>query len=288
MVKNFSGSAVGAAALPQLGVGVGLRPQIESHVREHASAVDWLEIITEDFLFTPHRQDDLAELRALFPLVPHGIELSIGSGEEPDPAYVDALAGLVEAVDAPWFSDHLCFTRAGGIALGALAPLLRTREVAETVARKAQQLQDRVGVPFLLENISTYIDIPAELSETEFLTHLLEHCDCGLLLDLTNVFNNSVNHGFDPLDFLDAVPLERVVQLHLAGGTWAGEILQDNHSADVHDEVWDLLRHVLAAKAPVKGILVERDGKLPDDFPAVLADVELARTVSRSTLQPAP
>ncbi|MFY1702904.1 DUF692 domain-containing protein [Micromonospora sp. WMMA1923] len=267
-----------AARMPRLGVGVGLRPEIEQLVVEHADRIDWLELITEDYVFSPHRRATLPALRERFPLVPHGVELSIGSAEPLDEAYLTGLAELVALVGAPWCSDHLCYTRAGGIALSALVPLPRTDEVVRAVAAKVRHIQQVVGVPFLLENISSFIELPGEMPDAEFLARIVESADCGILLDLTNVYNNSVNHHFDPLTYLDALPLERVVQVHLAGGTYAQGLLQDNHRAAVHTEVWDLLRHVLP-RAPISGFMIERDGKLPDDFPEILADIARTRDV---------
>lgn len=284
MHRPEAGIPAACQELPELGVGVALRSEIQSEIVASSAMIDWLELITEDFLFNPQRRDAVCALSERFPLVPHGVELSIGSAEEPDPVYVDALAELVELVRAPWCSDHLCFTRAGGVALNTLVPLQRTREVAQAVARRAQRIQDRVGVPFLLENVSTYIDVGGDLTEAEFVTQVMDSCECGLLLDLTNVYNNSVNLGGDPSSFIDAIPLERVVQVHVAGGTWSGEFLQDNHSADVFGEVWELLADVLP-RAPIKGVLIERDGRFPGDFPNVLADVERAKLVCASALR---
>ncbi|MBX7270080.1 DUF692 domain-containing protein [Micromonospora sp. Llam7] len=273
-----------AADLPELGVGVGLRAEMEQQIVEHPDQIDWLELITEDFLVNPQRRESIPSLRERFPLVPHGVELSIGGIEPLDEAYLTALACLVAEVDAPWCSDHLCYTRAGGIALGALLPLPRTEEVVDRVAARVRRIQETVGVPFLLENISSFIDLPGEMSDAEFLTAVVERADCGILLDLTNVYNNAVNHDFNPIAYLDAIPLGRVVQVHLAGGTWAGELLQDNHRAPVHTQVWDLLRHVVPT-SPLRGFLIERDGKLPDDFPEVLADIAQTRQVLATTGQ---
>jgi uncharacterized protein (UPF0276 family) len=270
--------------LPVLGAGLSARPAIHSLLLEHRAEIDWLEIITEEFMYAPRKHEGLLALREAFPLVPHGIELSIGAEEEPDSHYIDGLAALVAEIQAPWFSDHLCFTRADGIPLNILVPVLRTRENARRIGRKAASIQRWVGVPFLLENVSTYLDIPAELTEAEFITEVLDHFDGGLLLDLTNVYNNSVNNHFDPMELIDQLPLERVVQLHLAGGTWAEGFLQDNHWADVHPPVWDMLRYVLP-RTSVKGMLIERDGKFPDAFPAVLADLRTARSCAENHLR---
>jgi uncharacterized protein len=268
------------AGLPFLGVGLGYRPDLDRQIWANQASIDWLELISEHYLARPREQLDQAlRLRGAFPLVPHGVELSIGTPGELDPAYLDALAELVALVGAPWCSDHLCFTRAGGIALGQLTPLPRTRAVAADVARKARQVQERVGVPFLLENISYYIDIEGQLSEAEFLTEVMEGCECGLLLDLANVFVNAGNHGFSALEFLAAIPLERVVQVHLAGGEESPNALLDTHSAPVPDEVFALLRHLVERAPNLRAVLIERDTDFPDDFQELADDLADARGI---------
>ena len=183
--------------LPFLGVGLGYRAELESQIWDNRCSIDWLEIISEHYLGRPPEHvDDALRLRRSFPLIPHGVEMSIGTVGDLDRSYVDGLAELVSAIDAPWFSDHLCFTRADGIALGQLTPLPRTRAVAADVGRKAGWVQEYVGVPFLLENITYYIDLESELSESRFIVEVLESCECGLLLDLTNLHINALNHGF--------------------------------------------------------------------------------------------
>ncbi|MFD0690207.1 DUF692 family multinuclear iron-containing protein [Actinomadura fibrosa] len=291
--------------LPDLGSGLGHRAELADAIDEHAGRIDWLEVITENVLYAP--ADDRERLRDLarrFPVVPHGVELSIGSDREPDPGYVEALADLVEEIDAPWFSDHLCFTRTDRIALGLLAPLPRTSELARRLGRKAQRVQDAVGRPFLLENITYYVDMATPLTEAQFIAEVMEHCDCGLLLDLANLDINARNHGFDPLEFLDTVPVERVVQVHLAGGYEAGadpgattdtgtgdgaglhaagdaELAIDSHATQVPDRVWDLLDELLA-RTHVNATLVERDQRFPDDFGELLAEVDRARAALRN------
>jgi uncharacterized protein (UPF0276 family) len=266
-------------SLPRLGVGVGYRGELHDGIASHATDVEWLEIITEHYIDTPPERLMLAqELRRTFPLIPHGIEMSIGTPGELDESYLAAVTDFVAAIDAPWFSDHLCYTRAGGVALGDLTPLPRTREMASTVAAKAQQAQNAVGAPFLLENITYYVDIPAELSEAEFISLVMEQCECGLLLDLTNVYTNAVNHGFDAIDFLDSLPLERVVQIHVAGGVWNGQVLIDSHDHPVPEQVWSLLGHVVE-RAPVKGVLLERDSRFPADFSDITGELARAREI---------
>ncbi|WP_283136933.1 DUF692 domain-containing protein [Rhizohabitans arisaemae] len=266
--------------LPYLGSGLGYRPELSETITRAGDRIDWLEVITENHLFAPAEQrEHLRELARRFPIVPHGVELSLGSPREPDGEYLRALAELVDEVDAPWFSDHLCFTRTDQVALGLLAPLPRTRELARDLARKAQRIQDSVGVPFLVENITYYVDLATPIGEAQFITEFLEHCDCGLLLDLANLDINARNHGFDPIGFLDSIPVERVVQVHLAGGIdgRGGELSIDSHGESVPERVWALLTELLA-RTRIRATLVERDQNFPDDPAELLAEVDRART----------
>ncbi|MFF4317800.1 DUF692 domain-containing protein [Streptomyces sp. NPDC001568] len=268
------------AHLPRLGSGLGYRKELASDVATAGEAVDWLEVITEHYLFAPPDvRESLGALRRDRPLVPHGLELSLGSPEEPDPHYVQALAALVEEIDAPWFSDHVCFTRAGGVSVGTLTPLPRSRGVARNFARRAQAVQAAVGAPLILENITYHLDLPHPLTEAEFLTELMEHCDCGLLLDLTNLDINSRNHHYDVGEFLDTIPLERVVQVHLAGGIESADgTARDSHSAPVPERVWQLLAE-LAGRTELRATLVERDQDFPDDFTELTAELARARRI---------
>ena len=268
--------------VPMLGVGLGYRSELHRPILQHADAIDWLEVVTDQFIQTdPAASTKLArELHDRFPLVAHGLEMSIGSREPLDESYVSAVLEFAELVGARWFSDRLCFTREGGIELGQLTPVLRTHEAALEVARRAQQLQERAGRLFLMENITYYVDISGELSEAEFLSTVLQHCDSGLLLDLANLYINSVNHAFDPIEFLESIPLQRVVQVHLAGGEKSESVFVDSHSYRVHDEVWKLLRY-LVERTSVKGVMIERDQDFPEDFGEILADLQIAREILR-------
>ena len=268
------------AAPPFLGVGLGFRPELETQIFQNRESIDWLEVISEHYLGRPAaRLEQVTRLREAFVLVPHGVELSIGTSGEPDGAYVDALAAFVDQINAPWFSDHLCFTRADGIALGQLIPLARTRELAVEVGRKAHWIQRAVGRPFLLENITYYFDLDTGMSEAEFITEVLERGDCGLLLDLTNAYTNASNHGSDPLDFLRAIPMERVVQIHLAGGTQGGDVLLDSHNSAVPPEVFDLLKAACEMAPNLKGVMIERDQDYPEDFAELARDLVTARAI---------
>lgn len=262
--------------LPALGVGLGYRRELDAAIIANQEPIDCLEIITENFLDTPVG-GPLEQLRDRFALVPHGIEMSIGTEGPLDLTYLDDLAQLVARAGAPWCSDHLSFTRAGGVSIGQLTPLMRTRDLADDIAGKARQVQEQVGTPFLLENITYHLDFPAELSEAEFITRVIEKAGCGLLLDLTNVFVNATNHGYDPIEFLNSIPLERVVQMHLAGGYWSEGTLLDSHSAPVPAEVWELLEYVSDRTPALRCVILERDQEFPDDFDELTADLRRAR-----------
>jgi uncharacterized protein len=274
--------------LPRLGAGLGYRRELHDGIMANAAGIDWLEVITEHYLSgSPQAAAALTALRERFPIVPHGIEMSIGTPGEVDVAYLDGLARLVDQVDAPYFSDHLCFTRAGGVSLGTLTPLPRSRALARELGAKAQRIQAAVGRPFVLENITYHVDLRTEITEAEFIAEFCEFSECGLLLDVTNLWTNSVNHGFDPIDFLDVIPTERVVQVHLAGGMDEEHGLIDSHSAAVPEQVWELFDELLRRVA-VKAVLIERDQDFPEDFGELLAEVTRARAATVSATAKAP
>ncbi|MFW6692194.1 DUF692 domain-containing protein [Streptomyces sp. MAR4 CNX-425] len=250
-------------------------------ILEYRQEIDFLEIITDQYLDAPEALRLVQETMGLIPIVPHGVEMSIGSQGPVDDEYLQQVRTLAKAVEAPWVSDHLSFTREGGIELGTLTPVQRTRENVRRIARKAQHVQDTLGRRFLLENITYYVELPGDLTESELMSEVMEHCDCGLLLDLHNVVVNARNHGFDPYEFLDEIPLDRVEQVHLAGNVPVSDDygqLIDGHNAPVGDEVLRLLSHLLDRRQ-VKGILIERD-ELPGDFHELLTDLRRARHVA--------
>lgn len=266
--------------LPILGVGLGYRPELHGSIYAHKQSIDWLEVISEHYTQGPQERRAMGyQLARDFVVIPHGIEMSIGTEGDIDGEYLTGLSTFVKAIRPPWFSDHLCFTRAEGISLGTLTPLDRTRAVARAVAAKAERVQEVIGVPFILENITRQFTMNTELSEAEFICEFLEHCDCGLLLDLTNVYINSVNYGENALRFLDSIPLDRVVQIHLAGGTTSPHGLVDSHSSPVPAEVWDLLEYIVRAGAEPKGVMIERDQDYPEEFDEILTDLNRARNL---------
>ncbi len=239
--------------------------------------IDWLEVVAESFLpLSPRRLDLLAEISSAFTCVLHCTELSLGSQAPVDMRLVAQLAELAQVVDAPWVSDHFCFSTAGGVRLGHLAPVPWTRRDATLMAANASLVSQQVGRPFLLENIAYNFVIPGELTEAQFITAVLEESGCYLLLDVANVFANAANLAFDPVTRIDEFPLHRLRQMHVAGGTWADGVLADSHDAPVADGVWELVRHV-ARRTAIPAIMLERDAAFPDDFGEILCDLQLAR-----------
>jgi uncharacterized protein (UPF0276 family) len=209
--------------------------------------------------------------------------MSIGTADALSQDYLTRLAALTERVAAPWFSDHLSFTKVPETDVEQLTPLWFTRESLAAVCRNLRQLAGVIpGRQFLLENITYYFPVPgSDMTEAEFITRVLEDTDTGLLLDVNNVWVNSVNLGFDPQEFLDSIPLERTVQIHLAGGRYVKDMLVDTHSAAVNETVWEMLGYVLD-RAPVKAILLEWDQDWPE-FTVLLNHLARAREMLRTS-----
>lgn len=261
--------------LPALGAGLGYRHPFLSDLFLNQKSVDFLEITAEHFLDVPQAKlDELDLLSRHFPLIPHGLNLSLGSAEGLDLAYVAKIQALVERLNPPWWSEHIAHTRTDGIDIGHLSPLPRNREALEVLCRNVAEVRKFIPVPLILENITTVMEFPGnEYSEGEFLAELVERTDCGLLLDVTNLYTNSINFKRDPIQELERIPLDRVVQLHFVGGHWEGDLLIDSHGYPTMPEVWDLLEEVIK-RCSVKGAILERDDHIP-------AYSELASEVAR-------
>ncbi len=262
---------------PALGSGLGYRPSFRADLFANRARVDFLEIIADHY-FGASREKlrELDLLCAHFPIVAHGLNLSIGSAEGVDPDYLDRFARLIERVDPPWWSEHLCFTRAGGVDIGHLAALPFTREAIDVVARNVETVRKRIEAPLVLENITTVVRVPgAEMDEPEFLTRVLERTGCGWLCDVANLYTNAVNHCVDLDATFERWPWDRLVQIHYAGGRWRGGVLIDSHDSATSGAVWALYDRVVA-RAPVKGVILERDERLPP-FGELLEEVARAR-----------
>jgi len=269
------------SSLPLYGVGLGYRKEIRSEILSHREHIDWLELIADKyFSYYPMALEEVSTLAEDFTLIPHGLELSIGSHSQLDESYCDEVVRLVSAVKAPFYSDHLCITRGGGLEMAQLTPLPFTEATVRRCAQRARELQERLGVPFLLENIARVFALPGEMDEVDFLRRIIEEAGCFMLLDLTNLYVNSENFDYNPYRFIDRLPLERIVQIHLAGSEKRGDTWVDTHSqsVEVHPEVWDLLAYVVK-RAPVKAVLLERDQNFPEDFAEITADLDTARSI---------
>jgi uncharacterized protein (UPF0276 family) len=250
--------------IPDLGVGVGFRTPHVTHVLRERPPMAWFEIISENYFSDGGIQRaNLEALRASYRVIPHGVSLSIGGSDPLDPEYLNKLHALVRRVDAPWCSDHLCWTGIAGIDVHDLLPLPYTREVLSHVVERVKRVQGELGVPFALENASSYLEFnDSTMTEAEFLAEVAERADCGVLLDVNNVFVSAHNHGFDAREYIETIPADRVVQMHLAGHTDKGAYLLDTHSTHVRSEVWHLFRIALRRTGPVS-VLIEWDEDIP-------------------------
>lgn len=253
---------------PLLGVGVGLRPSHYAEVLARAPrgelCVDWFEALSENYMVPGGRPPRvLDDVRSHAPVVLHGVSLNVGSVDPLNEAYLDELAALARRVEPAWISDHLCWTGVEGINLHDLLPLPYTGDVIDHVAARIRRVQDRLGRRIAIENVSSYLSYrDNELTEWEFLNAVAAEADCGILLDVNNVFVSAHNHGFDALRYIDAMPAERVFQIHLAGHSRQGHLLIDTHDHPVCDEVWALYAHTLRHVGAVS-TLIEWDANIP-------------------------
>ncbi|WP_146655710.1 DUF692 domain-containing protein [Labilithrix luteola] len=252
------------SSIPYLGHGVGLRPVHYAQVLEEHPPVDWFEVISENFMVAggnPRRV--LRKVRERYPVVLHGVGLSLGSVDPLDEGYLSALEELAADVEPAWLSDHLCWSSFGGHRAHDLWPLPYTEEALDLVAARMTVVQERLGRRFLVENVSSYLRYThSTLSEWEFLTELSKRTDCFLLLDVNNVHVSAHNHGFDPLDFIRGVPADRVAQIHLAGHSDEGTHFLDSHDRPVCQDVWSLYEAAIARFGRVS-TLIEWDDCIP-------------------------
>ena len=253
-----------ATDLPILGAGVGYRAELASLVRQ-GGAFACLELMPEHVLDAPPADAErvLADVRG-YPTITHAVSMSVGSAEGPNKAFLEGMRLVSDKVDAPWVSDHLCFTRSQGNDLGQLVPIPYTHEALDVLVRNVREAQRALGRPLALENVTRYFAYKDEdFTEPEFFTQLARETGCFLLLDVTNVDNNATNLGWDADDYLRGLPMDRVIHLHLAGvHEHEGRIL-DTHAAPVPERVWRLAARVVE-EAPVRAIVIERDDELGD------------------------
>ena len=262
--------------LPDLGLGLGLRTVHYRHIVEQAPEVGWFEIISENYLRTAGKPlwwlDRIAER---YPIVMHGVSLSIGSTDPLDREYLAELRALRDRVKARWVSDHLCWTGVAGKNAHDLLPMPYTEEALAHVVSRVREVQAFLDAPLALENPSTYVEFKGStMTEWQFLAALAEQADCALLLDVNNVYVSAYNHGFDPSDYFAAIPWDRVVQIHVGGHTNNGTHIVDTHIGPVIDPVWKLLGE--AHRRSSAPILLEWDAEIPS-FEETWADALRAK-----------
>jgi uncharacterized protein (UPF0276 family) len=269
---------------PNLGLGVGLRTAHFQHILSQQPAVDWFEIISENFMDSLGRpRYVLEQIAQRYPVVMHGVSLSIGSTDPLDYDYLVRLKRLADTTGARWISDHLCWTGVAGLNTHDLLPVPLNEETLAHIVRRIGAVQEFLERPLVLENPSSYVTFANQsMSEWEFLTRMTEETGCGLLLDVNNVYVSSVNHDFDPVEYIRGVPHERIVQFHLAGHSDCGAHRIDTHDREVIDPVWELYRlaHQLTGGAST---LLEWDANIPA-FPVMHAEVLKARRYLDETL----
>jgi uncharacterized protein (UPF0276 family) len=268
-----------------LGYGIGLRPVHYSYILENLPPVDWFEAITEDYLVPGGRPVYyLEQVRQHYPVVLHGVSLSIGSSDPLNRDYLIKLKALMKRIEPAWVSDHLCWTGLQGKNLHDLMPLPYTEEAIQHVVERVKQVQDFLGRQILLENVSSYITYQAsQMQEWEFLTEIAERADCLLLLDINNVFVSSFNHGFKAQDFIYGVPRQRVQQFHIAGHSRFENFIIDTHDEPVVSEVWQLYQQAVQCFGQVSTLL-ERDDNIPP-FPELLNELQQAKQLATNVLE---
>jgi uncharacterized protein (UPF0276 family) len=268
-----------------VGVGLGLRWEfLEDLLAERPASLDFIEVSPENYMkrggYYPAALRDAA---SAYPVITHGLTMSLGGTDPLDEDYLAALRGFINEVKSPWHSDHLCFGAARGVILHDLLPITFTESTARRVADRIARARDAIGVPMAVENISFYLHPgKRQMGEAEFIARVCESADCGLMLDVNNAYVNATNFGFDVDEWMRTVPLDRVVQIHVAGHDWfdegpGGTLIVDTHGADVGDPVLALLGRVLPRIGPVP-VVLERDQAIPP-LDALLREVAKIRAV---------
>ena len=268
-----------------LGFGLGLRATHYEAILETKPALDWFEIISENYMVPGGRPlANLTRIRNDYPMAMHGVSLSIGSSDPINVEYLRDLKLLADRIEPSIISDHLCWTGIAGKNLHDLMPLPYTEAAVNHVAERVGQVQDFLGRQILLENVSSYVTFTqSEMSEWEFLRAIAEKADCHILLDINNIFVSAFNHGFEPVAYLEGIPVERVRQFHLAGHENRGDIIIDTHDAPVIDPVWDLYAKACERFGPIS-TMIERDDHIPP-IGELLVELDHARQIANEVVK---
>jgi uncharacterized protein (UPF0276 family) len=269
---------------PPLGFGLGLRVDHYEAILADNPGVDWFEALTENYLVPGGKPlDYLTRIRERYPMVLHGVSLSIGSTQPLDRTYLAQVKALAARLEPEWVSDHLCWTGIAGRNMHDLLPLPYTEEALANVVERVRTVQDILGRRILLENVSSYVTYrDSQVTEWQFLSEIAQRADCLILLDVNNIYVSSVNHEFDPLDYLNAIPVDRVQQIHLAGHENHGDYLIDTHDHPVPDPVWELYGAALRRFGSVS-TMIERDANIPP-LEELCSELDAARQLAARTL----
>lgn len=274
--------------LPQLGFGLGLRKDHYKEILATLPQVDWFEILTENYLVPGGKPlYYLDQIHQHYPMVMHGVSLSIGSNDPLNFDYLKQVKTLAERVNAHWISDHLCWTGLEGINAHDLLPLPYTEEAIKHVADRVQQVQDTLGRQILLENVSSYVTYQqSRMEEWEFLSAVANEADCLILLDINNIYVSSINHEFNPIDYLNGIPVSRVQQFHLAGHRDLGDYIVDTHDEPIVENVWSLYATAVKRFGEVS-TMIERDDNIPE-LQVLLDELEQAKRIAQSVTPEPP
>jgi uncharacterized protein (UPF0276 family) len=269
---------------PFLGFGLGLRTDHYQHVIEHKPQVDWFEIISENYMVPGGKPlAHLEAIRADYPMVMHGVSMSIGSTDPLNKSYLNKLKQLIERVEPMWVSDHLCWTSVDHVNSHDLLPLPYNDAVIQHIADRITAVQDFIGRPMLIENLSSYVTYAnSEMPEWEFVNEIAKRSGCYILLDINNIFVSAHNHHFEPESYINGIDVERVMQFHLAGHSYQGEMIIDTHDHSVCDPVWALYETALKRFGAVS-TMIERDDNIPA-FEELRAELAVAESIAAKTL----
>lgn len=279
-----SSPTTNASTWPELGYGLGLRTTHYEEIFAGNPQVDWFEAVSENYLVPGGKPLKMLErVRERYPVVLHGVSMSIGSTDPIDTTYLKQLKALAKRIEPAWVSDHLCWTGIEKQNLHDLMPLPYTAEAVRHVANRVAQVQDFLGRQILLENVSSYLTYSSsEMDEWQFIAAIAEEADCQILLDINNIYVSAFNHGFDAHTYLERIPAKRVQQFHLAGHDNCGDYIVDTHDAPVIDAVWDLYAAAVRRFGPV-ATMIERDDKIPP-LAELVAELDHARAIGEAAL----
>jgi len=269
---------------PFLGFGLGLRTDHYKHIIEHKPAVDWFEILSENYMVPGGKPlAYLDQIRQDYAMVMHGVSMSIGSTDPLNTRYLDKLKTLIDRVEPAWVSDHLCWTTVDHVNSHDLLPLPYNEAAIQHIVNRIQAVQEHIGREILIENLSSYVTYhSSEKTEWEFVNEIARRSGCFLLVDINNIFVSANNHHFDPRDYIDGIDSDRVMQFHLAGHSYHGDMIIDTHDHPVCESVWDLYQYALQRYGAVS-TMIERDDNIPP-FDELREELTRAENLAKQTL----